>query len=136
MGIQSTRVLTQLTTKECAALFQEAAGRSGSRVARTLGKMGAHDSNAFFTPQDDSPFSSLDDDKPDFMVGTGVSKFNGGGKGNASFVHMYVWERESGREVVLSCAYGPAGGFHARKSVDGFVRAFQQADPKCRVEKN
>ncbi|MBM0255998.1 hypothetical protein [Micromonospora sp. 4G55] len=93
-----------------------------------------HDSNAFFTPTDNSPFSGLDDDKPHFSVGVGVSKFNAGAKGNASFVHMYVWDRGDIREVLLACGHGIGGGGHARRSVDGFVRAFQAADPGCQVE--
>jgi hypothetical protein len=125
-----------LSVKECAQVFQQAAGRLGSRVGRTLGRFGAHSGNDFYTPTDDSPFAALDDDKPDFAVGTGISKFNAGAKGNASFVRMYVWDREAVREVVLACAHPLGGGIHAQRSVNGFVTAFKNADASCVVEAN
>jgi hypothetical protein len=91
------------------------------------------DQSGYFTPTDDSPFSSLDDDKPDFSVGVMIPKFNAGAQGNAAALHMYVWDRGESREVHLLSPHNLGGGMHASRLVGKAVEAFQAADPSSRV---
>ncbi len=136
MGRKEALVHTSLSTKQCAELFQQAVEKSrgiGSRLGGFAAQMTGKDQSGYFTPTDDSPFSSLDDDKPDFSVGVLIPKFNAGAQGNAAALHMYVWDRGESREVRLISPHSLGGGMHASRLVGKAVDAFQVADPSSRV---
>jgi hypothetical protein len=136
MGQKDAFVRTKLSTKDCAQLFQQAAARArgiGSMLGGLAAKLNGKDQSGFFTPTDDSPFSRLDDDKPDFSVGVLIPKFNAGAQGNAAALHMYVWDRGDCREVRLVSPHGVGGGFHAGRLVDKAVETFRAADPSLAV---
>jgi hypothetical protein len=136
MGSKQSRLSTTLTVKECADVFRTGAAQARG-IGSVLGGMGAKltgkDNSGFFTPTNDSPFASLDDDPPDFMVGVFVPKFAAGAQGNGTAVHMYVWDRGTTRAVELYSPHGMGGGMHARKLVTKVTDAFTDADPACRV---
>ncbi|WP_431927152.1 hypothetical protein [Micromonospora wenchangensis] len=96
-------------------------------------KLNGKDQSGFFTPSDDSPFASLDDDKPDFSVGVLIPKFNAGAQGNAAALHMYVWDRSDRREVMFVSPHGFGGGMHSGRLVDRAVRTLQQADSTASI---
>jgi hypothetical protein len=131
MGQRGTTFETRLTVQQCASVFRESAGSAG--VGGTIGGLAAkvmgNDNSGFYTPTDDSPFSALDGDKPTFMVGVFVPKFNGGGRGNGTNLHMYVWDRGGFRYVELVAPHGFGGGMHANKVVTRLTSAFRAADP-------
>ncbi|WP_329254838.1 hypothetical protein OG223_29130 [Streptomyces sp. NBC_01478] len=136
MGSKQTQLTTTLTVKQCAEVFR--IGAAGARgVGSVLGgaaaKLMGNDVSGYFTPTNDSPFSSLDDDQPDFTVGAYVPKFSGGGQGNGTAVHMYVWDRGATRTVELYSPHGIGGGMHARKLITKVSDAFTEADPRVRV---
>jgi hypothetical protein len=71
----------------------------------------------FYTPEDDSPFAALDDDRPAFSVGVAVPKAQGAHL-HGTNVHMYVWDRGSHRDVVVWVHHSLTGGSHAAKLID------------------
>jgi hypothetical protein len=136
MGQKAAVVHTKLSTKQCAELFQQTAERSrgiGSRLGGFAAQMTGKDQSGYFTPTDDSPFSLLDDDKPNFSVGVLIPKFNAGGQGNAAALHMYVWDRGESREVRLISPHNFGGGAHASRLVGKAVETFRVADPSSRA---
>ncbi|WP_172639422.1 hypothetical protein [Streptomyces tailanensis] len=136
MGSKQAKLDTTLTLKQCAEVFRVGAQRArgvGSVLGGAAAKLMGNDQSGFFTPTDDSPFASLDNDPPDFMVGVFVPKFGGGGTGNGTAVHMYVWDRGTSRSVELYAPHGFTGGMHARKLITKVADAFTDADPKAHV---
>ncbi|MFE7760916.1 hypothetical protein [Streptomyces sp. NPDC057438] len=136
MGSKQTQLNTSLTLKQCAEVFRVGAQKArgvGSMLGGAAAKVMGNDQSGYFTPTDDSPFSSLDDNPPDFMVGVFVPKFGGGGQGNGTAVHMYVWDRGTTRSVELYAPHGLTGGMHARKLITKVADAFNAADPHVRV---
>ncbi|MBY8341627.1 hypothetical protein LXH13_32430 [Streptomyces spinosirectus] len=136
MGSKQAQLKTALSVKQCAEVF-----RTGAQSARGVGsvlggvaaKVMGNDLSGYFTPDNDSPFAALDDDPPDFSVGVFVPKFSGGGQGNGTAIHMYVWDRGTTRTVELFAPHGIGGGMHARKLVTKVAEAFTGADPGAQV---
>jgi hypothetical protein len=118
---------TSLTTKQLADSFQSSTsslyGKGGKLGARLRGQSGLN----YFTPQDDSPFSALDDDKPAFSVGAVIPKYSGGGGGNM-VIHMYVWDRGEQREVALVSPHTMGGGSASKKTLDTVLGGFRNLD--------
>jgi hypothetical protein len=136
MGSKQAQLNTTLTLKQCAEAFRVGAQKArgvGSMLGGAAAKVMGNDQSGYFTPTNDSPFASLDDNPPDFTVGVFVPKFGGGGTGNGTAVHMYVWDRGTTRSVELYAPHGLTGGMHARKLVDRVSEAFTEADPGVRV---
>ncbi|GAA2700078.1 hypothetical protein GCM10010348_34010 [Streptomyces anthocyanicus] len=136
MGSKQAQLNTTLTLKQCAEVFRVGVQKArgvGSMLGGAGAKLTGNDQSGYFTPTNDSPFASLDDDPPDFMVGVFVPKFAGGGTGNGTAVHMYVWDRGSSRSVELYAPHSLAGGMHARKLITKVAQAFTDADPKVQV---
>ena len=114
---QRTRFVTMLSVKECGLGFrsaiestQGAFGRIVSTVANGL---------EFYTPEpssDDAPFNVLDDDRPVFEVGANVPFM--GKHDNGVSVHLYVWERDDCREVLLEGRHWLGGGSRATKLLE------------------
>lgn len=136
MGSKQAQLNTGLTVKQCAEVFRIGA-KDARGIGSMIGGMGAKltgkDQSGFFTPTDNSPFASLDDDPPEFRVGVFVPKFGAGAQGNGTAVHMYVWDRGTARTVELYSPHGIGGGMHARKLVTKITEAFTDADPRVRV---
>lgn len=136
MGSKEAHLTTTLSVKECAQVFREGAARArgiGSMMGGIAAKVAGNDQSGFFTPHNDSPFASLDEDVPDFTVGVMVPKFSAGAKGNVTALHMYVWDRGATRNVTLYSPHGIGGGLHANKLVSKVSDTFRAADPRCRT---
>jgi hypothetical protein len=95
--------------------------RIGGIAAKLMGGVSLN----FYTPEDDSPFAALNDDRPAFCVGVAVPKAQGA-HANGTNVHMYVWDRGSHRDVVLAAHHSLTGGSHATQLIDA-VRAQVEA---------
>lgn len=134
---KSVRVRTGLSVKECAALFEQKASARLRRPDAVLGKLIARmmgkDQSGFFTPTDDSPFSALDDDMPDFSVGVLIPRAYESARGNTLALHMYVWDRGGVREVELASPHSLGSGLWASRLVAWACAAFQSADPESAV---
>jgi hypothetical protein len=133
MGSKTADVSTTLSVKDCAAIFEAMMSRSGSRLGGFAASIRGIDNSGFFTPQNDSPFAHLDDDRPAFTVGCSVPKFLGGGDGRVATLHMYVWDREERREVRFYSPHGLGGGPAAAKLVRKALERFTQLDPSADV---
>lgn len=120
MGEKALEFKTSLSLKDCGQGFQRGIV-SGRGLSAMLGgltaKLMGGESLPFYTPEDDSPFASLNDDPPAFSVGVAVPKANGAHL-HGTNVHMYVWERGSHRDVVLAAHHSLAGGAHATKLIE------------------
>ena len=66
-------------------------------------------------------------------MGVLIPKFNAGAQGNAGALHMYVWDRDSHREVHLISPHGFGGGGHSGRLVDRAVEGFRLSDPSSHV---
>src|SRR3954451_19516300 len=80
VGEKSVEFKTSLSVKECGQRFQSGIvnGRGlSSRIGGITAKLMGGDSLTWYTPEDDSPFSALNDDPPAFTVGVGVPKAQG-----------------------------------------------------------
>ena len=137
MRTLGTRLNTLLATKDLAEYFRQATeslyglkGRFGS-LARSFTQPGGN-SFEYFTPRDDSPFSSLEEDKPGFSVGVNIPKFAGTGGGETT-VHMYVWDRGSHREVVLVSPHTIGSASSAKKAVSRILTELSQHDSDLQV---
>jgi len=137
MKTLGTRLTTRLTTADLANHFRQATGslyglkgKFGS-LARSFTQMGGN-SFEYFTPRDDSPFSSLDQDKPDFSVGVNIPKFAGTGGGETT-VHMYIWDRGNHREVALVSPHTIGSAPSARKAVAHILTELSQQDRNLQV---
>ncbi|GAB3810408.1 hypothetical protein [Micromonospora zhanjiangensis] len=125
-----------MSVKDCAAVFQEAAAAArgfGAALGGFAARVNRKDNSGFFTPTDNSPFSSLDDDKPAFAVGVGIPKFNAGAQGNVGTLHMYVWDRGDFREVQLFSPHGLGGGMHSAKLIRKAIDTFRAADQSAKI---
>jgi hypothetical protein len=133
MGRKTADIHTALSVSDCAAVFEAMMSKSGSRLGGFVASMKGINNSGFFTPTNDSPFASLDDDKPTFTVGCSVPKFVGGGDGRVATLHMYVWDRQERREVQFYAPHGIAGGAAAAKLVRKVLERFRQLDPSADV---
>ena len=124
MGQKEAEVTTRMSVKECANAFQAAAAQSrgaSAKLGEIAARMKGNDNSGFFTPTNDSPFSGLDDDRPDFSVGVWIGKFVNGANGAGTAVHMYVWDRGDHREVHIISPHGLTGGGKSQRLVQAFA---------------
>jgi len=105
---------TQLSVQECAHNFKEIVeiamsgfkNRKAARMAEAAGY-----NPGFYKPQADSSLDAfggvLGDeanggDSPAFEIAAYVPTYSGCLQGEGAHIHMYVWERGSSREVIIS----------------------------------
>lgn len=136
MNAKEVKMRTNMSVQDCASTFKQASAQArglGAKLGGLGAKVNGKGVSGFFTPVDDSPFSGLDDDMPNFTVGVMIPKFNGGAQGNAAAVHMYVWDRGDVRELHLISPHGFGGGMHASRLISKFSESFRMADPSCEI---
>ena len=126
---------SQLSVQDAAAVFQQTAddarGIKAKMIERSASRYGNDHLHGFFTPNDNSVFSAIDDDRPDFTVGVGIAKGNlmhGTRSGDADVIQLYVWDRGNSRELHLFSPYTGLGKGRSEKLVQRFVNAYQAAD--------
>jgi hypothetical protein len=117
MGEKTVEFQTSLTVQECGLRFKSGieSGRGASAwIGGVTAKVMGGETLSWYTPQDNSPFASLNNDRPSFCVGVGVPKANGAHT-NGTNVEMYVWDRGGHRDVMLWAHHSLTGGSHATK---------------------
>lgn len=120
MGEKRVEFKTSLSVRDCGEGFRSGItdGRGASaKIGGLMAKVMGGESLSWYTPRDDSPFASLNDDPPAFTVGVGVPKAQGAHQ-NGSNVEMYVWDRGGHREVALWAHHSLTGGAHATKLME------------------
>ncbi|MGY1802961.1 hypothetical protein ACI78T_06745 [Blastococcus sp. SYSU D00922] len=136
MGQKGIVFTTGLSVKECADIFRTAGdatrGVKGKIFETVAGAMGNGAATGYYTPTFDSPFASVDG-VPDFAIGINILKFNGGGQGNGTHVHMYVDDRGGERSVQLVSQHGLLGGARSARMTRKFLEHFQAADQRLAV---
>lgn len=138
MGEKAVRVRTSLSVKECAEIFRHAPQQLMSGAAKFQGFLakvqGGVFTADFFTPQESGPFAALDDDRPAFSAGTWIR--NGASPTNPTELHMYVWDRGSGREVLVIAGHGLVTGFtHAQRLVAQVADMIRRDDSGAQVDR-
>ena len=136
MAAKSATARTSMTVPQCGEAFRMAVAQArgmSSHVGGLVAKVSGNDNSGFFTPSDNSPFSSLDSDKPTFMVGCNIPKMFNSSQGNAATIHMYVWDRGEHRDVEFTSPHGMMGGGSAAKLVRKMIASFQQTDSTLSV---
>lgn len=117
MGEKAVEFQTSASVKECGMRFksgiEEGRGVSAWIGGVTAALMGGS-TLTWYTPEDDSPFAALNDDRPAFCIGVGVPKAQGAHL-HGTNVNMYVWDRGSHRDVALLAHHSLTGGAHATK---------------------
>lgn len=119
MGEKAVEFRTSLTVKACGQRFQSGImnGRGPSAIIGGLtAKLLGGESLTWYTPEDNSPFAALNDDRPTFSVGVAVPKAQGAHQ-HGTNVHMYIWDRGGYRDVVLAAHHSLTGGAHASKLI-------------------
>jgi hypothetical protein len=127
---------TNMTTKECADLFRQAAQSSrglGAMIGEFAAKVAGNDQSGFFTPNFDSPFAGIDG-VPDLAVGVHIGKWMNGASGSGTTMHMYVDDGGAHRSVQIVSPHTLTGGMRAAKFVRKFFDLFRAADPNLQVE--
>lgn len=117
MGEKTVELSTPLTVQECGVRFKSAieSGRGASAwIGGVTAALLGGETLSWYTPDNSSPFASLDGDPPTFSVGVGVPKANGAHQ-NGTNVHLHVWDRGDRRDIVLWAHHSLAGGAHANK---------------------
>lgn len=136
MGQKGVVFTTSLTIQQCGHLFRETGdkvnGLKGKLMGGMASVMGNGEATGFYTPSFDSPFAGIDG-APDFAVGVNIMKFNGGGQGNGTHVHMYVDDQGDQRSVQLVSKHGLTGGMRSTRMTQKFFEQFRAADPRLRV---
>jgi hypothetical protein len=120
VGQKAVEFETTLSVKECGLRFRSGIvdGRGlSSRIGGLTAVVMGGESLTFYTPQDDSPFAVLNDDRPAFSVGVAVPKAQGAHI-NGTHVQMHVWDRGSHRDVMVAADHSLAGGAHANKLIE------------------
>jgi hypothetical protein len=120
VGEKAVEFQTSLSVKDCGQRFQSGIvnGRGlSSMIGGITAKLLGGESLTFYTPQDDSPFAALNDDRPAFSVGVAVPKAQGAHQ-HGTNVHMYVWDRGNHRDVALAAHHSLTGGSHATKLIE------------------
>ena len=120
MGEKTVEIQTSLSVKECGERFQSGIvdGRGlSARLGDITAKLMGGESLTWYTPEDDSPFAALNDDRPHFSVGVAVPKAQGAHM-HGTNVHMYVWDRGDHRDVLLLAHHSLAGGAHANQLLE------------------
>lgn len=136
MGMKGVVFETSRSTRDLANTFREAAEAAkgaNAKLASIAGRMmGNGKLDDYFTPTFDSPFDVVTG-IPDFAVGTVILKFQGGGQGNGTPIHMYVFEQGASRRVELVSAHGFTGGPRSARVVRKVFEGFQALDPGLRI---
>jgi hypothetical protein len=117
MGEKSVEFQTSASVKECGLRFKSGieSGRGASAwIGGVTAKLMGGEALTWYTPDDDTPFAALNDDRASFSIGVAVPKAQGAHI-NGTNVHMYVWDRGRHREVALLAHHSLAGGAHATK---------------------
>lgn len=120
MGEKTVEFQTSRSVQECGLRFKSGieGGRGASAwIGGVTAKLMGGETLSWYTPQEDSPFASLNNDRPSFSVGVGVPKAQGAHQ-NGTNVHMYVWDRGSHRDVALWAHHSLTGGMHANKLLE------------------
>lgn len=102
--------VTDLSVTQCAEAFRVGARASfgGMRKLQAFTASMADRPKAefrFFTPEKDPVFGELDEDPPTWTAAAAVPGLNKLAGMVEMVVHIYVWDRESHREVVLYAPY-------------------------------
>jgi hypothetical protein len=136
MGQKAVVFSTTLTIKDCANLFRAAGdsarGGWGKMHEAAATVMGNGNMKGYYTPTFDSPFAAADG-VPDYAVGVNILKFNGGGQGNGTHIHMYVDDGGATRSVQIVSRHGLLDGGRSTKFVKRFLDQFQSADRQLRI---
>lgn len=128
MGEKAVEFDTSLSVKECGQRFHSGIvnGRGlSSLIGGLTAKLMGGESLSWYTPEDDSPFASLNGDRPAFSVGVAVPKAQGAHM-HGTNVHMYVWDRGAHREVALLVHHSLAGGAHANQLIHAVRSEFER----------
>jgi hypothetical protein len=126
MGEKSVEFETSVGVKECGQRFQSGIvnGRGlSSRLGGLTAKLLGGETLTWYTPEDNSPFAALNDDRPAFSVGVAVPKAQGAHQ-HGTQVHMYVWDRGDHRDVILAAHHSLAGGAHANQLIQAVTSQF------------
>lgn len=126
MGVKKVDFQTALSVQDCGQRFQSGIvnGRGlSSKIGGITAKLMGGESLTFYTPDDDSPFSALNEDRPAFSVGVSVPKAQGAHL-HGTNVHMYVWDRGVHRDVELEAQHSLAGGAHATQLIEAVRSQF------------
>ena len=116
MPEKTLELTTGLTVSDCGVEFRQAIdeGRGlGSQFGGMVAKLRGGEDLGYYTPEDDSPFSALDDDQPTFSVGVAVPRFNKS-HAHGTNIHMYVWDRGSHRQVKFWSHHAMLGVAHSQ----------------------
>lgn len=124
----SHRISTTSSVRDCAEVFAQVGESLGGGFTGMMNRMGAKKRNhtqteGFYTPEDDGPFSAFEE-QPDFAVGVNKlsdSVMYGAGYGMQS-VERFVYDQQTERVVEL-VAYGGSRGA-SEKLIAPFVQAF------------
>lgn len=137
---KQANLTTSLAVKQCAEVFQEEVANARKR--------GLMRDVQFFTPEDTSPFSVLDDDPAHFTVGAivpnrGIGRRMAGlvfhdwdsvlNPETADALQMYIWDRQSHREVGFYAPHGATKSRRASALLETVIGAFQGLDNRCEV---
>jgi hypothetical protein len=120
VGEKSLEFATSRSVQECGLCFKSGieGGRGASAwIGGVTAKLMGGETLSWYTPQEDSPFAALNNDRPSFSVGVGVPKAQGAHQ-HGTNVHMYVWDRGSHRDVAVWAHHSLTGGMHANKLLE------------------
>ncbi|HEV2857928.1 MAG TPA: hypothetical protein VGW80_05935 [Solirubrobacterales bacterium] len=120
MGEKSVEFQTSRSVQECGLRFKSGIenGRGASAwIGGVTAKLIGGETLSWYTPEDNSPFAALNNDRPAFVVGVSVPKAQGA-HANGTNVHMYVWDRGGHRDVALWAHHSLTGGSHASKLIE------------------
>lgn len=142
MAAVEATVHTQLSLQEAAAVFQAAAEQARGFKAKFAERAARgrcnDDLHGYFTPRNNSPFTGLNSDEPDFSVAVGIAKgsfVGGAAAGDADVIHLYAWDRGGHRELQLYLPHGRLNRGRSMKLVQRFVDGYRQADQYLQVAK-
>jgi hypothetical protein len=117
--------------KECAAAFEQAASSALDLTAKFQGAVamlaGGKFTGDFYSPDNSSPFASLDDDPPDFSVGVELRN-RGLNSQMWTPIEMFLWQRQETTDVVLTAAYAFGGAKRAERLLEHFTAAVRSTD--------
>lgn len=131
MGAKQAQIVTTLSVQQCSDVFDasvDGARGIGSKMGGLAAKATGKDLGGRFVPDLITP------DEPTFKVGVFVPKFNGGGQGNGTAIHLYVWDKGDQRLVELHAPHKLGGGMQAAKLVNAVCTGLRGADPRCSVK--
>lgn len=131
---------TKLQMPELGAIFRSTAEAmySGSAklaagLRRLTGQLAGAQGLEFFTPRDESPFSTLDADQPNFSVGVSIPKASGTG-GGTIVIQMLIWDRASHRDVTILSPVSMGNKSASSRALDLMRQSFVDADPQAQFQ--